>query len=67
MTNYREILRIQSLGLNNSQIADACGYSRTTVIKALELARANHLSYHCRRGFRQAVGGGAVSRERRKA
>ena len=45
MTNYREILRLQSLGLNNSQIADACGYSRTTVIKALELARANHLSY----------------------
>ena len=44
MTNYREILRLQGLGLNNSQIADACGYSRTTVIKVLDLALANHMS-----------------------
>lgn len=45
MTNFREILRLNSLGLNNSQIADAYGYSRTTVIKVLALARANQLSY----------------------
>jgi len=32
MTNYKEILRLQNLGINNSQIAAALGCSRTTVI-----------------------------------
>jgi len=32
MTNYKEILRLNSLGINNSQIAAALGCSRTTVI-----------------------------------
>ena len=45
MTNYREILRLNSLGLNKTQIAKVCGCSRTTVIKVLELAKANRLSY----------------------
>ncbi|MBQ3841212.1 MAG: IS21 family transposase [Ruminiclostridium sp.] len=45
MTNYREILRLHSLGLNKSQIAAACGCSRTTVIKVLDLAAANGISY----------------------
>ena len=45
MTNYREILRLNSLGLNKTQIAGVCGGSRTTVIKVLELARTNRLSY----------------------
>lgn len=45
MTNYREILRLNSLGLNKTQIAGVCGCSRTTVIKVLELARTNRLSY----------------------
>lgn len=45
MTNYCEILRLRSLGLNKSQIADACGCSRTTVIKVLDLAAANGISY----------------------
>jgi hypothetical protein len=25
MTNYKEILRLQSLGINNTRIAEACG------------------------------------------
>ena len=29
MTNYREILRLNSLGLNQTQIAEACRCSRT--------------------------------------
>lgn len=29
MTNYREILRLNSLGLNKTQIAEVCGCSRT--------------------------------------
>lgn len=45
MTNYREILRQYSLGLNKSQIAAACGYSRNTVAHAISLAEENGLSY----------------------
>ena len=37
MTNYREILRLSSLGLNNTQIAQSCACSRTTVIQTLRL------------------------------
>ena len=45
MTNYREILRLDSLGLNKSQIAEATGYSRTTVITVLRQAETNGISY----------------------
>ena len=45
MTNYREILRLDSLGLNKTQIAAACGCSRTTVIQALWLALDKRLTY----------------------
>ena len=38
MTNYREILRLKKLGLNNSQIAQSLGCSRTTVIQVLSVA-----------------------------
>jgi transposase len=38
MTNYREILRLRSLGLNNSQIAQSSGISRPTVIAAVQRA-----------------------------
>jgi transposase len=36
MTNYKEILRLHSLGINNTRIADACGCSRTTVVSTLQ-------------------------------
>ncbi len=45
MTNYREILRLDSLGLNKSQIAEACGCSRTTVIAVLRRAEEAGISY----------------------
>ena len=45
MTNYREILRLDSLGLNKTQIAEACGCSRTTVITVLRQAETNGISY----------------------
>ncbi|NLO39282.1 MAG: transposase, partial [Ruminiclostridium sp.] len=38
MTNYREILRLRSLGLNNSQIAKSTATSRPTVIAAIQRA-----------------------------
>ena len=45
MTNYREILRLFSLGLNKTQIAEICGYSRNTVAQTIKQAEANGLKY----------------------
>ncbi len=55
MTNYREILRQYSLGLNKSQIAAACGYSRNTVAHAISLAEENGLSYPLPEGILQKL------------
>jgi transposase len=38
MTNYKEILRMQNLGINHSQIAAVLGCSRTTVIATVQKA-----------------------------
>lgn len=38
MTNYKEILRLNRLGINNTQIATGCSCSRTTVVKVLQQA-----------------------------
>lgn len=38
MTNYKEILRLHSLNINNTQIAASCGCSRTTIINVLKSA-----------------------------
>ena len=46
MTNYREILRLKSLGFNNRQIADSSGATRQTVIAVLQRAAVCELSYH---------------------
>jgi len=46
MTNYREVLRLQKLGLNHSKIAASAGISRPTVIKILRLAQAQGLDWH---------------------
>ena len=45
MTNYKEILRLNSLGINNTQIAASLGYSRTTVIAVLQKAEENGVRY----------------------
>jgi len=45
MINYKEILRLKSLGINNSQIAYSCNCSRTTVIHVLKRAEENSLSW----------------------
>ncbi|MDR1219673.1 MAG: hypothetical protein LBK73_08710 [Treponema sp.] len=45
MTNYREIMRLRSLGLTNSRISEAIPASRTTVIRALTAASAIGLDY----------------------
>ena len=38
MTNYREILRLHSLGLNNTEIASSCRCARNTVAATLQRA-----------------------------
>ena len=45
MTNYREILRLSSLGFNKTQIAQSVGCSRTTVIQVLNVAEEKCVSY----------------------
>jgi len=45
MTNYREILRLYSLGINNAQIAASCGCTRPTVIQTLQRATSIGLDY----------------------
>jgi transposase len=51
MTNYREILRLDSLGFNHKQIADSLKGSRTTVRNTLRRARECGLSYPLKREF----------------
>ena len=45
MTNYREILRLSSLGINNSQITESLGIARQTVITTLQRAAAQGLDW----------------------
>ena len=45
MTNYREVLRLHSLGINHSQIAASAKCSRQTVISLLQRAQQNGITY----------------------
>jgi DNA-directed RNA polymerase specialized sigma24 family protein len=45
MTDYREILRLQSLGFNHSQIAESVGASRQNVIAVLQRAAARSVDW----------------------
>jgi len=45
MTNYREILRLRSLGINHSRIAEGMGIARQTVVTALQRAAAQGLDW----------------------
>jgi len=45
MTNYREILRLRSLGINHTQIAESMGVARQTVVTTLQRAAAHGLSW----------------------
>ena len=51
MTDYREIMRLRSLGLNHSQVADSLGASRTTVIHTLQRAAAQGLDWQVAEGM----------------
>ena len=45
MTNYREILRLDSLEINKVNIAASCSCSRNTVASVLQRAKESRLSY----------------------
>ena len=45
MTNYREILRLHSLGLTHREIVDAAGCGRNTVTRTLARAREQKLDW----------------------
>lgn len=45
MTDYREILRLNSLGINKVNIAASCLCSRNTVAAVLQKAKENNLDY----------------------
>ena len=45
MKNYKEILRLKSLGIKNTQIASSCNCSRTTVINTLKRAEDCNLDW----------------------
>jgi transposase len=45
MTDYREILRLNSLGINKANIAASYECSRNTVASALKLAKAYGLKW----------------------
>ena len=45
MTNYREILRLHSLGLNKSEIASSCRCARNTVAATLQRAANCNLQW----------------------
>ena len=51
MTDYREILRLRSLGLNHSQIAESLSASRTTVIRVLQQAQMSELDWSAAEGL----------------
>lgn len=45
MKNYKEILRLNSLGIKNTEIALSCKCSRTTVITTLKRAGELNLNW----------------------
>jgi ParB-like chromosome segregation protein Spo0J len=44
MTDYREILRLSTLGLTRTSIGEALGYSRNTVAEVLRRAKVQGVS-----------------------
>ena len=45
MTNYKEILRLHSLGINNTRIAESCGCARSTVISTVQRAQEKEIAW----------------------
>jgi len=51
MTNYREILRLNSLGILKQDIAKSCGCSRNTVAHVIKLAAEKSIGWETAKGL----------------
>ena len=51
MTDYREILRLRSLGINHSQIALSMGISRQTAVTVLQRATVQEVDWQTAEGI----------------
>lgn len=45
MTKYKEILRLHSLGINNTRVAESCGCARSTVISTVQRAQEKGVAW----------------------
>ena len=54
MTNHKEILRLKSLGLSNTEVASSCGCGRNTVTRVLQRAAEAGLTWTSARGMTEA-------------
>jgi len=45
ITNYKEILRLHSMGINNTRIAESCSCARSTVISTVQKATSRGLQW----------------------
>ena len=45
MTNYKEILRLHSFGINNTRIAESCGCARSTAISMVQRAQEKGIAW----------------------
>lgn len=54
MTNYKEILRLHSLGINNTRVAESCGCARSTVISTVQRAQEKGIAWEDIRSLSEA-------------
>ena len=54
MTNYKEILRLHSLGINNTRVAESCGCARSTVISTVQRAQEKGITWEDIRSLGEA-------------
>lgn len=54
MTNYKEILQLHSLGINNTCVAESCGCARSTVISTVQRAQEKGITWEDIRSLGEA-------------
>ena len=54
MINYKEILRLHSLGINNTRVAESCGCARSTVISTVQRAQEKGITWENIRSLGEA-------------
>ena len=54
MTNYKDILRLHCLGINNTRVAESCGCARSTVISTVQRAQEKGIAWEDIRSLGEA-------------